>query len=158
MNKQPVSRNGFIKISERLRALKEVERPAVLEAVQRARDLGDLSENADYKTAREQQRYVDYEIRRLEAAVASADIIDTDSLSGDTVMFGATVLVEDEDGNRTNYRILSEIESDLSLGIIANTSPLARGLIGKRAGGSCVIRTPSGEKSYDIVDVKYGRD
>ncbi|MDR2268706.1 MAG: transcription elongation factor GreA [Rickettsiales bacterium] len=156
MDKQPISIAGFRKLQGRLRQLKEVERPQVLDAVRRARDLGDLSENADYKTAREAQRNIDGEIRRLEAIAGNASIINVAALSGDRVMFGATVFVEDDDGRKVKYKILSEYEANLSENIIAITSPLARGLVGRRVGDTCVIRTPSGEKEYEITDVKYG--
>jgi transcription elongation factor GreA len=155
MDRQPISRGGFIKLQEQLRNLKESERPAILDAVQRARDLGDLSENADYKTAKDQQRQIDSEIGRLERIIGNANIIDTGALAGETVMFGASVIIKDDGGKLIKYKILAECESDLSNGIIANTSPLARGLIGKSIGDSCVIRTPAGDKEYEIMDVRY---
>jgi transcription elongation factor GreA len=156
MDRHPISKEGFASLRGRLRELKETERPAILAAVQRARDLGDLSENADYKAAKEQQRHIDAEIRRLEAIVNSADVIDVSMLSGDRVMFGASVVIEGADGKRVKYKILAECESDLSKCIIANTSPLARGLIGKCVGDGCMIRTPAGDKEYEIIDIKYG--
>jgi len=153
--KQPISTAGFDRLLSRIRQLKETERPAVLDAVQRARDLGDLSENADYKTAKDLQRQIDSEIRRLEGIMNDANVIDTKTLSGDAVMFGATVSLEDEDGKKIKYRILSEYESDVAKNIIAVTSPLARALIGKKRGMDAVVRTPAGEKEYAITDVEY---
>ena len=158
MNKQPISIDGFNSLNDRLRRLREIERPAILAAVQRARDLGDLSENADYKTAKDAQRQIDGEIRRLEMIADNANVIDVGELRGDKVMFGATVFAEDDDGRAVKYKILSEYESDLSKNIIAVTSPLARGLIGKCAGDTCVVRTPGGERQFEITDVKYGCD
>ena len=155
MNKQPISVEGFKRLQERLKALKETERPAVLAAVQKARDLGDLSENADYKTAKDAQRQLDAEIRRLENITNSADVINVKELQGDKVMFGATVKVEDEEGMTASYKILSEYESDISKNIISITSPIARGFIGKCKGDTCVIKTPAGEKEFEIINVKY---
>ncbi|MDR1071634.1 MAG: transcription elongation factor GreA [Rickettsiales bacterium] len=156
MDKQPISSGGFAELQKRLRELKETERPAILAAVQKARDLGDLSENADYKTSKDAQRRIDSEIRRIENIVGNANVIDVASLSGDRVMFGATVSLEDENGGRVGYKILAECESDPSKRVIAVTSPLARALIGKSAGDRCIVRTPAGEKEYEIVSVEYG--
>lgn len=155
MDKQPISIAGFKKLQECLRQLKEVERPAILDAVQKARDLGDLRENADYKTAKDAQRHIDEEIRRLELIANNANIINIASLSGDKVTFGATVIAVDDEDNEVCYMILSEYESDLAKNIIAITSPLARGLIGKCVGDNCVVRTPSGDREYTITDVRY---
>ena len=158
MDKQPISTAGFKKLQERLRNLLEIERPAALEAVQKARELGDLSENADYKTAKDQQRQIDSEVRRLESIANNASIIDVGCLSGDKVMFGASVILEDEAGRKTCYKILSEYETDLPRNIIGHTSPLARALIGRKIGDTCIVGTPVGEKEYEIKDVKYDRD
>jgi transcription elongation factor GreA len=156
MNGMPISAKGFQELQRQLRHLKEVERPAALEAVQRARELGDLSENADYKAGKEHQKQLDFKIKRLESIADNANIIDTGTLSGDTVMFGAIVMLEDEDGKKAEYRILSEFESDLSKNIISNTSPLARVLIGKSIGMSFSLKMPAGEKEYTVIDMKYG--
>jgi transcription elongation factor GreA len=155
MDKLPISVAGFDNLQKKLRELKETERPAILAAVQRARELGDLSENADYKTAKDAQRQIDSEIHRLENIVSNANVIDVSSLSGDKVMFGASVEAIDGDGARVKYKILSEWESDLSKNIIAITSPLARAFIGKSAGDVCLVRTPTGEKEYEIVNVSF---
>jgi len=157
MDKTPISVEGFNKLRARLKTLKEVERPAVLAAVQRAREYGDLRENADYSAAKDRQREIDGEIRRIEGVMNNANVVDVALLSGERVMFGARVAVEDEDGNRACYEILSESESDMSKGVISFASPLARGMIGKRKGERCMIRTPAGEKELVIIDVKYGR-
>jgi transcription elongation factor GreA len=158
MDKQPISRKGFDKMQLRLRQLKEVDRPAILEAIQHARELGDLSENADYKTAKDVQRQIDYEIRHIESIVNNANIVDVDSLCGDKVMFGATVVVEDSDGKKGHYKILAECEADICNNVISITSPLARGFVGKCVGDYCVIKTPSGEKEYEIIEIKYGQN
>ena len=156
MNKQPISRAGFDRLSAELRHLTDIERPAILCAVQKARELGDLSENADYKTAKDDQRRIDRDIARIESVIKNANVIDTASLNGDNIMFGANVAIEDEDGRRMSYRILGECESDASNGIISNTSPMARAMMGKKKGDNFILRMPAGEREYEIVDVKYG--
>ncbi|MDR2770070.1 MAG: transcription elongation factor GreA [Rickettsiales bacterium] len=155
MDKMPISAEGYFALKERLRILKEIERPAALDAVAKARELGDLSENADYKTAKDAQRNIDTEIRRLEAISDNSDVIDISALSGDAVMFGAAVELKDGNGMKRRYRILSEYESDPASCVIAITSPLARGLIGKKCGDRCLIKTPSGEKEFEILKVEY---
>jgi transcription elongation factor GreA len=140
----------------RLKQLREHDRPAILTAVQRARELGDLSENADYTTARADQRGIDAEIRQLETILNNSEVIDTASLSGGRVMFGALVKIEDEDGGQKTYRILSEYESDASKNIISVGSPLARAMIGKSVGDSVLVRMPAAEKEFEILTVCYG--
>jgi len=156
MDKIAISTNGYNRLNSRLAALKQVERPAILDAIQKAREHGDLSENADYSTAKDAERAINSEIRRLEALKDKSDVIDVAALSGDIVMFGAIVRVEDEDGKTVVYRILSEYESDLKNGIIALTSPVARALIGKKQGDSVVITTPAGTRELEIMEIKYG--
>ena len=138
--------------------MREVERPEILAAVARAHEMGDVTDNADYKVSRERQREIDREIRSLEAIADDANIIDVESLSGVVVMFGATVIVRDGEGALKTYRILSEYESDLEKGIIANTSPLARALLGKAEGSAVLARTPAGDKEFEIIKVSYGRE
>ena len=154
MNKSPISRQGFNKITEELRQLKEIERPAVLDAVNVARKHGDLSENADYSAAREKQRHIDKRIGYLASIINNVTVVDVDSLSGNRVTFGAHVLVEDQDGNQMQCRLLSDIEADGKT-IIACTSPFGRAVIGKCKGDSCVVKTPSGDKEYEILEVKF---
>ena len=122
--------------------------------MQWARSLGDLSENADYSAAKEKQRQIDNRIRFIEDIIENASVIDVDSLSGDRVVFGARVLVEDEDGNQMQCRILSDIESDGKT-IISCTSPVGRAMIGRCVGDTCVVKLPSGEKEYEILDVSF---
>ncbi|MCL2757780.1 MAG: transcription elongation factor GreA [Alphaproteobacteria bacterium] len=154
MDKRPISRAGFDALAKELRELKEVERPAILRAVQTARELGDLSENADYSAARERQRHIDKRIGYIESVIGNAEIIDIGSLSGTKVVFGAHVTVEDEDGHRIQCQLLSDIEADGKT-IVACTSPFGRAIIGKCKGDSCTIRTPSGEKEYEILEVEF---
>lgn len=154
MEKKPISRMGFDNLIKELRDLKENQRPEILKVVQWARSLGDLSENADYSAAREKQRQIDARIRFIEGVIENANVIDVDTLSGNRVVFGARVTVEDDDGNRMQCRILSDIESD-GRTIISCTSPVGRAMIGKCVGDTCTVRLPSGEKEYEILDVKF---
>ncbi len=156
MDKKPISRAGFDIIVKELKNLKEVERPAILEVVAAARALGDLSENAEYSSAREKQRNIDQQIRCFEDILSRAHIIDTSSLSGDKVVFGAHVIAEDENGSRLECQILSDVEADGKM-IISCTSPVGRALVGKCVGDTCVVRTPGGEKEYEILEVKFNK-
>jgi transcription elongation factor GreA len=154
MDKKPISRQGFDALVKELKQLQEVERPEILKVVQWARSLGDLSENADYSAARERQREIDKRIQYIENFINNASVIDVDNLSGDRVVFGARVLCEDENGNRMQCRILSDIESD-GKQVISCTSPVGRALIGRCVGDTCVVRLPSGEREYEILDIKF---
>ena len=154
MEKYPISRAGFDALIKELKDLKEVQRPEILKTVQWARSLGDLSENADYSAAREKQRQIDKRIGFIENIVANATIVDVDNLSGDRVVFGARVVAEDEDGNRMQCRILSDVESD-GRQIISCTSPMGRALIGRCVGDCCTVKLPSGEKEFEIIEVKF---
>jgi len=154
MEKKPVSRQGFDALLKELKDLKENQRPEILKVVQWARSLGDLSENADYSAAKEKQRQIDKRIQFIESVIENADIIDVDSLTGNRVMFGARVIAEDEDGNRMQCRILSDIESDGKM-VISCTSPVGKALIGRCVGDTCTVRLPSGEKEFEILDVKF---
>jgi len=154
MEKYPISRAGFDAIVKELKDLKEVQRPEILKTVQWARSLGDLSENADYSAAREKQRQIDKRIQFLEGIVANASVVDVDSLSGNRVVFGARVIAEDEDGNKMQCRILSDIEADGKM-VISCTSPVGRAMIGRCVGDSCTVKLPSGEKEFEILEVKF---
>ena len=154
MEKKPISRAGFDALLKELKDLKENQRPEILRVVQWARSLGDLSENADYSAAKEKQRQIDKRIQYIEEIVANANVIDVDSLSGTKVVFGARVIAEDEVGNRMQCRILSDVESD-GRQIISCTSPVGRALIGRCIGDCCTVKLPSGEKEFEIIDVKF---
>lgn len=154
MEKKPISRAGFDALLKELKDLKEVQRPDILKTVQWARSLGDLSENADYSAAKEKQRQIDKRIQFIEELVGNANVIDVESLTGDRVIFGAKVVAEDDDGNKMQCRILSDIEADGKT-IISCTSPVGRALIGKCVGDTCVVRLPSGEKEYEILSVTF---
>ena len=154
MEKYPISRAGFDALVKELKDLKEVQRPDILKTVQWARSLGDLSENADYSAAKEKQRQIDKRIGFIENIIANASIVDVDNLSGDRVVFGARVIAEDEDGNKMQCRILSDIEADGKM-VISCTSPVGRAMIGRCVGDTCVVKLPGGEKEYEILEVKF---
>ncbi len=147
---------GFDKMEAELKNLKSVERPAVIEAIAEARAHGDLSENAEYHAARERQSFIEGRIKELDGVVSAANIIDVQSLSGGSVKFGATVVLFDEDSEEeVTYQIVGPYESDADRGKISTTAPLAKGLIGKSVGDTAEVRTPSGLRTYEIIDVKY---
>ena len=154
MDKKPISRAGFESLRSELKQLQEMDRPEILKVVQWARSLGDLSENADYSAAKEKQRQIDKRIRFLEDTISRAVVIDVDNLSGNRVVFGAYVVIEDDDGHKMQCRILSDVESD-GKQIIACTSPVGRALIGKCVGDTCVVPLPGGNKEYEILEVKF---
>ncbi|MCL1891907.1 MAG: transcription elongation factor GreA [Alphaproteobacteria bacterium] len=154
MEKKPISRQGFDALNAELKQLREVDRPDIIKTVQWARSLGDLSENADYSAAKEKQRIIDRRIKFLEDYIKDALVVDVDSLSGSRVTFGASVTAKDQDGNRMQCRILSDVEADGKT-VIACTSPVGRAMIGKCVGDTCFVRTPAGEKEYEIIEVKF---
>jgi len=154
MEKYPISRAGFDALVKELKDLKEVQRPEILKTVQWARSLGDLSENADYSAAKEKQRQIDKRIQFIEGIIANASVVDVESLSGNRVVFGARVVAEDEDGNKIQCRILSDIEADGKV-VISCTSPVGRAMIGRCVGDSCTVKLPSGEKEFEILEVKF---
>lgn len=150
-----MTRAGFTALDEELKILKSVERPAVIRAISEAREHGDLSENAEYHAAREKQSFIEGRIKELEALVSLADVIDTSKLSG-SVKFGATVTLVDEDSDEEKtYQIVGEAEADIERGLLNIRSPLARALIGKEEGDSVEVKTPGGQKSYEILSIRY---
>jgi transcription elongation factor GreA len=155
MEKIPMTRAGFTALDEELKMLKTVERPAVIRAIAEAREHGDLSENAEYHAARERQSFIEGRIKELEGLLSLADVIDTARLSG-AIKFGATVTLIDEDSDEEKtYQIVGEAEADIERGLLNIRSPLARALIGKDEGDSVEVRTPGGERSYEVVSVRY---
>jgi len=150
-----MTRAGHAALDEELKALKSVERPAVIRAIAEARAHGDLSENAEYHAARERQSFIEGRIKELESILARAEVIDPAKLSG-TIKFGATVRLVDEDTDEERtYQIVGEAEADIEKGLLNIRSPLARALIGKDAGDSVEVRTPGGDRSYEILEVRY---
>ncbi len=155
MEKIPVTPRGFKAMDEELKQLKSVDRPAVIRAIAEAREHGDLSENAEYHAAREQQSHIEGRIKELESLISLANVIDVSKLSG-SIKFGATVeLVDEETDEERTYQIVGEPEADIEKGYLNIKSPLARALIGKEEGDSVEVRTPGGIKSYEIISVKY---
>jgi len=155
MDKIPMTRAGHAALDDELKTLKSVERPAVIRAIAEAREHGDLSENAEYHAAREKQSFIEGRIKEIEAMLSRAEVIDPARLSG-AIKFGATVTLVDEDGDEEKtYQIVGEAEADIERGLLNIRSPLARALIGKDEGDSVEVRTPGGEKSYEVVQVRY---
>lgn len=147
---------GFSRLEEELRNLKSVERPAIIAAIAEARSHGDLSENAEYHSARERQSFIEGRVIDLEDKVSRADVIDPGKITGSTVKFGATVTVVDGDTDEeAKYQIVGEYEADIEKKLISITAPLARAMIGKTIGDSVEVRTPKGAKAYDILKVEY---
>lgn len=155
MEKIPVTPRGFKAMDEELKRLKTIERPAVIKAIAEAREHGDLSENAEYHAAREQQSHIEGRVKELEALISLANIIDVSKLSG-SIKFGATVVLVDEDTDEEKtFQIVGESEADVEKGLLNLKSPIARALIGKDEGDSVEVKTPGGTKSYEILSVKY---
>ena len=155
MEKVPVTPRGFKAMDEELRQLKSVDRPAVIKAIAEAREHGDLSENAEYHAAREQQSHIEGRIKELEGLISLAEVIDVTRLSG-AIKFGATVELVDEDTDEEKtFQIVGEPEADIEKGLLNIKSPIARALIGKEEGDSVEVTTPGGTKSYEILSVKY---
>ena len=149
-----MTRDGHDRLDAELKRLKSVERPEIIAAIAEARAHGDLSENAEYHSAKEKQSFIEGRIKELEAVISLAEVIDTSRLSG-SIKFGATVdLVDDRDEART-FRIVGEYEADIEKGLLNIRSPLARALIGKGVGDSVEVRTPGGERSYEVRAVSY---
>lgn len=153
----PITKRGAEILKAELHKLKTVERPWVINAISEARAQGDLSENAEYESAKDRQGFIEGRIQEVEGKLSAAQIIDPTGLdAGGRVVFGATVDLEDEDtGDRVRYQIVGEDEADLKLGLINISSPIARALIGKEEGDTAVVQAPGGEKSYEVIAVHY---
>ncbi len=156
MNKIPMTANGYENLQSELKKLLNEDRPNIIEAIAEARSHGDLSENAEYQYAKEQQSLIEGKIVDLESAISRAEIIDVKSLVGDDIKFGATVQIEDDDsGEVVTYQIVGEYESDIKNNKLSVSSPLGRGLINKSIEDVVEINSPKGQKSYTIKSVKY---
>ncbi|HZF35993.1 MAG TPA: transcription elongation factor GreA [Candidatus Angelobacter sp.] len=156
MTKIPMTADGFQRLEEELRHLRQTERPAVIRQIAEAREHGDLSENAEYHAARERQSFIEGRVAELEDKIARAEIIDVSKLSGKQVKFGATITVVDEDTDEKNsYQIVGPDEADIREKRLSITSPLARAVIGKKVGDTVEVTTPNGSKSYEIVRVAF---
>jgi transcription elongation factor GreA len=157
MKKVPLTLRGAEKLREELQQLKAVERPRIIQAIAEARAHGDLKENAEYHAAREQQGFVEGRIKEIEGKLGHAQIIDVTSLDArGKVVFGATVDLADEDtGETVTYQIVGEDEADIKAGLVSINSPIARALIGKEEGDVATVLAPGGERSFEIVEVRY---
>jgi len=156
MQNEPVTTHGFDQLETELKHLKTVERPAVIKALAEAREMGDISENAEYHAAKERQSFVETRVAQLEGKISRAKIIDVTKLSGKQVKFGATVrLVDDDTDESLRYQIVGVDEANIREGRLSVTSPLARALIGKAKGDNVEVTTPGGSKSYEVVSVRF---
>ena len=154
MEKVPMLAEGYERITADLKALR-AERPQIVDAIEEARAHGDLSENAEYHAAKERQGQIEAQIAELEDRISRAQIIDPASLSGDRIVFGATVTLKDDDDKPVRYQIVGEIEADAKAGRISYNSPLGRALIGRSVGDEVEVVTPSGDKYYEIQKVEF---
>lgn len=157
MARSPMTARGAEKLRKLLHELKTVERPRITAAIAEARAHGDLSENAEYHAAREQQSFVEGRIQSIESALAEAEIIDLGKINANgKVVFGATVTVMNlEDENEVTYQVVGEEEADINENLISITSPIARALIGKEEGDVVDVQAPSGNIEYEILKVRY---
>ncbi len=156
MDKVPMTAPGYTRLEEEHKQLKSVDRPEVIRAIAEAREHGDLSENAEYHSARERQSFIEGRILELESLMSRAEVIDPSTLHGDTVKFGAKVTIVDEDTDEEKtYQIVGEAEAEIEAGLLNLNSPLARALIGKEVGDSVEVMTPAGSKAYEILKVQY---
>ena len=154
--KVPMTKAGFASLNEELKKLKYEDRPHIIAAIEEARSRGDLSENAEYHSAREQQSFIEGRIQDLEGALSHAQVVDTAEMSGDKILFGATVDVSDCDTEvKSTYQIVGQYEANLERGLISFVSPLAKALIGKQLGDIVEVKTPKGEKAYEVLAVRY---
>ena len=150
-----MTKTGHVSLEIELKQLKSVERPAIIKAIAEAREHGDLSENAEYHSAREKQSFIEGRIKDLEGVLSLAEVIDPSGLAG-AIKFGATVTLIDEDTDEEKtWQIVGEHESNIEAGLLNVKSPIARALIGKEEGDSVEVRTPGGKKSYEVVSITY---
>jgi len=156
MDKVPMTPSGYRALEEELKTRQQVERPRIIQAIAEARSHGDLSENAEYHAAKEQQSLNEGRIAELEDKISRAEVIDVSKLSGDTITFGATVTLVDEDTEEKKvWQIVGDTEADAKAGRISISSPLARALIGKKKGNSVEVNTPKGAKAYEVRKVEW---
>lgn len=156
MDKVPMTKPGYAALQEELKQRAGEDRQAIVKAISEAREHGDLSENAEYHAAKEQQSLNEGRINELEDVIARADVIDVSAMSGDTVKFGATIALIDEDTEEEkHYQIVGDQEADVASGKISISSPISRALIGKEEGDSVEVAAPGGARSYEIVKIQY---
>lgn len=157
MNRVPITADGARKLQEQLRQLKTVERPRIIKEIAAARDHGDISENAEFHAAKEQQGFIEGRIQALEGQLGRAQVIDPTTLdAGGKVVFGATLdLLDCEGGDKVTYQIVGDLEADITDGKISISSPIARALIGQEEGDIVDVEVPDGLRSYEILTVRY---
>lgn len=156
MNRVPLTKEGYERLKEKLKILKEVERPRVIKALEEARGHGDLSENAEYESAKQEQALLEEKITKIEHAIAMAEVIDTSKLQGTKVIFGCFVtLFEFEKKEEITYQLVGDEESNITEGRISIKSPIGRALIGKEEGDYVVVNTPSKKREFEIVKVRF---
>jgi len=152
----PITVRGAEKLKAELHRLKTVDRPAVINAIAEARAQGDLSENAEYDAAKDRQGFIEGRIQTINGTLARAQVIDPSSIKSDKIVFGATVVLEEqESGKQITYQIVGVDEADIKAGKIGITSPIARALIGKTSGDEVVVHAPKGPVHYEVVKIKY---
>ncbi|MFL5272128.1 MAG: transcription elongation factor GreA [Anaeromyxobacteraceae bacterium] len=157
--RMPITSAGLVRLKDELKRLKSVERPRIVKEIAEARSHGDLSENAEYHAAKDKQSHLEGRILQVEDWIARAEVIDVSKLKGDRVVFGATVSLSDtESGDEMRYQVVGELEADLKKGRISVTSPIARALIGKSEGEVVKVRSPGGEREYEINSVEFVED
>jgi transcription elongation factor GreA len=156
MEKVPITKAGYEALHAELKTMKDAERPAIIRAIAEAREHGDLSENAEYHSAKEKQSFIEGRIKELESLISRADVIDPAKMAGEIIRFGATVKLVDIDTDlESTYQIVGEPEADIDNNRLNMRSPLARALIGKEQGDSVEVVTPGGGRSYEVVSVRY---
>jgi len=155
MDKIPMTQGGHTALETELKHLKSEERPAIIRAISEAREHGDLSENAEYHSAKEKQSFIEGRIKEIEGIISLAEVIDPKTLSG-TIKFGATVTLVDEDTDEEKtYQFVGEHEANIEAGLLNIKSPIARALIGKEEGDSVEVRTPGGDRSYEVLKINF---
>lgn len=154
--KIPITAQGKKRLEEELKQLLTVERPTIVKAIEVARAHGDISENADYSAAKERQGFIEGRIQEINSKLARMQVIDTSSIKSDKIVFGATVILEEEDsGKKVTYQIVGVDEADVKSGKIGVASPIARALIGKTQGDEVVVNAPKGQVYYSVVKIVY---
>lgn len=155
-DRYPMTQGGFDRLEAELKELKTVERPAVIQAISEAREHGDLSENAEYHAAREKQSFIEGRVMELESVIAHAEVHDITSFTGDAIKFGATVkLVDEETDEEVTYQLVGDYEAKIEEGRLAISAPIAKALIGKKPGDSAEVKTPKGERYYEVLEVAF---
>lgn len=155
-DRQPMTIAGKAKLETELKHLLTVERPSVIKAIEEARGHGDISENADYDAAKDRQAFVEARIAEIQAKLANAEVVDPSTLKSDKIIFGAWVDLEDcESGDKLSYQIVGEDESDVKNGRISIFSPMARSMIGKKVGDIIELKSPKGEREFEVLSFKF---